>query len=236
LKGSSKRFWLAFLSSAFVALTGCSSTTEAPKETVRLLGEAYIGPYSAAIRKDISPAAPETAKLKHGDKVEIVDRRRRFFRIRTAGGALGWIDSRQLMNQAQMDALKLLAIQYGKTPRIGQAFVYEPLNLHNEANRQAPSFTQIPENARADVLLYRLAPRVPFATPKLIEDPKPVMRASRKRSKKYEKNEEKLPPPPPPAAPEPPEDWLDLSNTPRGGDGPEPKTPEQPPVRRDDRT
>jgi hypothetical protein len=237
LKGSSKRFWLAFLSSAFIALTGCSGTTEAPKEAIRVLGEAYIGPYSAVIRKDISPAAPETAKLKHGDKVEIVDRRRRFFRIRTASGALGWIDSRQLMNQAQMDALKLLAIQYAKTPRIGQVFVYEPLNLHNEPNRQAPSFTQIPENARADVLLYRLAPRVPFATPKLIEDPKPVVRASRKRSKKYEKNEEKVPPPPPPAAPEPPEDWLDLSNTPKGGDGPEPpKAPEQPPVRQDDWT
>lgn len=236
MKDGSKRFWLACLSAAFFALTGCGGS-EAPKENIRVLGEAYIGPYSAVIRKDISPAAPESAKLKHGDKVEIVDRRRRFLRVRTSAGALGWIDSRQLMNEEQMQALRMLALQYAKTPRVGQASVYEPLNLHNEPNRQAPSFAQISEKERADVLLYRLAPRVPFSPPKLIEEPKPVVRAARKKSKKYEKREDTVPPPPPPAAPEPPEDWLDLSNVPKGGDGPEPKGgSEQPPVRRDDWT
>lgn len=223
-----------FLSSilgTILLIASCGGKKEPPKEQVRVLGQAFIGPYEAVIRKEISPAAAEAAKLKHGDKVNLVERRRRFIRVQTAAGALGWIDSRQLLTQAQMDELAQLAAKNERSPRIGEATVYEPLNLHTEANRQSPSFAQIPASGRVDVIRYELAPRVPYKAPPLIAEPKPIPRPVRKKKEK----EPKVEPPPRPAAPEPPDDWLELSTTPKGGDGPTPPI-DQPVVRRDDWT
>ncbi len=168
----------------------------------------------APVRQDLSPRSPEVAQIAHGERVELLERRRRFFRIRTAKGVMGWMDSRQLMNAAQLEAIARQSASHRNTPAVAQATVYEPLNVHSDPNRQAPSFTQIPERGIVDVLLYQLAPRVPYKFPPLIEERKPEPRPSRKKGKKVEKANE-VPPPPPPDAPEPPEDWIEISKTER---------------------
>ena len=201
----SDRRWL--IAAALVTLSACASKPE--PEPVRVLGEAYAGPMTAPLRQDLSPRSPEVAQIQHGDKVELIDRRRRFFRVRTAAGAMGWIDGRQLLNARQLEQLRQLSETHRDAVPIGQATVYEPLNLHNEPNRGSPSFAQIPAKGIVDVLGYRYAPRVPYQPPPLLEE-KPVAPKAAKKKKGKGKDKEVEPPPPPPT-PELPEDWEELS-------------------------
>src|SRR5690606_3167417 len=101
-------------------------------------------------------------------------------------------------------------------------------NIHNEPNRQPPSFTQIPERGVVDVLGYLSAPRVPYQAPSVMPEKKPIQRVSRKKKKKGEEKKKEivseLPPPAPPALPD---NWQKLSQT--RTKRPEP-TPDQPPV------
>jgi hypothetical protein len=62
------------------------------------------------------------------------------------------LDGRQLLTAGQIAELDQLARKHAGSPKIGQATVYEPLNIHNEPNRQAPGFAQIPEKASSTSL------------------------------------------------------------------------------------
>ncbi len=191
----------------FAFLFSCGRSTVKSKSPV--VGEAFVGPTSLPIRQELSPKAAVSATVKHGDKLEILEYKRRFVRVRTPQGVEGWADTHQLLVPQQMADLRRMADNAAKATSQGTASAYEPLNMHTEANRASPSFWQIPEGAKVDVISHTLTPRTQAAqVSSPVAPPKPV-RTSRRRGK--EKSQPKIPPPPLPPAPKPPENWLELS-------------------------
>jgi len=182
-------------------LVGCGDELEHD----RSIGQAFAGPRNLPIHKEISPKSETIAVVKHGDKLEIIGRRRRFVRVRTPQGVIGWTHMGQLMAADQMTALDDLAERAAELPSHGKATVYEPLNVHTDPNRQAPSFYQIREGEQVDVILYEVAPRVEYHAPPIFK-PKPKPEPVVRKQPKY-------PPPPAPPPPPPPANWLELSKT-----------------------
>ncbi|MEK7408013.1 MAG: hypothetical protein AAB225_23325 [Acidobacteriota bacterium] len=175
---------------AFWLLSGCSSAPR--RETV--LGEAYIGPATLKLRRELTSRTADGPALKHGERVEIVGRRRTFVKVRGAQGVVGWALMSQLLSTEQMEALNRLAQRAAELPSHGAASVYEPLNVRTEPNRQAPTFHQIREGERVEVIEQRLAPRVPFRNPRLLPAPPET-------TKQAQKPKEPAEPPPPPVPP-----------------------------------
>lgn len=171
------------------------------------LAEAFVAPSTIQIRGQLVAGAELVATLHHGDRVEIVGRRRRFYKIRTASGAVGWADSLQLLSTRGMEYLRELSRQTEEAPSQGQATVFDVLNVHTAPNRQAPSIFQIQPGAKVEVIAHELAPRVPYDPPApllpALETVKTVTRKPRR--------EPKIPPPPRPKAPDPPPDWVRMS-------------------------
>lgn len=208
-------------------MASCGSAPE--RETA--LAEAFAGPIELKLREDVTPGTKTVATAKHGDKLQVLQVRRRFVRVRTSDGAVGWTDVRQLMTVAQMTELKQLAEFTAKLPSQGEAAVYGTLNVHTMPSRQSPSFMQIQEGVRVHALAHQAvarsggAPAPAFSIPK----PPPPVR------KKKEKDEPKVPPPPKAPAPALPGDWMDLSRTDLPGE-PEanPQTQKTEPVRMED--
>jgi hypothetical protein len=174
-----------------------------------VLGEAYAGPTTLALRQELTPKAPVSATVKHGERLEVLEYKRRFVKVRTSQGAEGWTDNRQLLSPEQMNALKTVAEQSARFPSQGAATVYESLNMHTEPSRGSPSFVQIAQGSKVDVIGHKITPRTQpvKASGPTLPKPKPV----RKRGK--EKPGTKIAPPPMPPAPKPPENWLELSGT-----------------------
>ncbi|MGH9666695.1 MAG: SH3 domain-containing protein [Bryobacteraceae bacterium] len=174
------------------------------------MGEAYAGPATLNLRKELAPQSATTATVKHGEKLEILGTRRRFVKVRTAQGAEGWTDGRLLLTPEQMEELRRLASGAAKLESQGMATIYEPLNMHSEPNRLASSFYQIPQSAKLDVLAHCVEPRVqpltkmPFAAANLRPAAPP-----RKPKAREAARAELLPP----AVPAPPANWLALSRT-----------------------
>ncbi len=172
------------------------------------LGEAFVGPATLTLRQELAPKSTVSATLKHGDKLEILEYRRRFVKVRSEQGAEGWTDMRQLLTPEQMAGLRHMAESVAQHPSHGAASAYEPLNMHFEPNRASPSFWQIPENVKVDVIGHKLTPLVqpaPVAAP--VAAPKPAP----KKRKSKEQAQTKIPPPAPGPAPKPPGNWLALS-------------------------
>ena len=190
---------------ALFLLTGCSTGPSPAPE----IGEAYAGPAVLKLRREVDLRSPAVGIVAHGDRLAIVGRRRRFVRVRTASGVEGWTDMRQLLSAAQMDQLNQLAETARQLPSQGAATVYEALNVHTEANRQAPSFYRVKEGETVDVVAHELDPRLPFAPKSILPPPTPRPKPSPKPE-----DERRVPRPPAPPPIRPPADWQELSKTP----------------------
>lgn len=191
--------WVCLVSLAWL-LAGCSSGPgRGPAQA-----EAYVGPATLRLRQEVGPRAPEVAVLRHGDRVEIISRRRRFVKIRTAQGAEGWTDLQQLLTSAEMQELKGLAQLSARMPSQGAATVFDGLNVHTAPHRQAPSFHRIREGELVDMIDHQVAARVPYQPRLATPEPKPAPKP------KPAKDDDalRLSPPPPP---KPPDNWLGIS-------------------------
>jgi hypothetical protein len=189
-----------------LCLAGCS-TKPAPAPSI---GEAYVAPATLPIRSDLSPRSPIVATLKHGDRVEVLQIRRRFVRLRAPQGAEGWTDNRQLMTSEQMDELLRMKEAARKLPSQGRGTVFESLNIHTEPNRGSPSFYQIPENGSVDVVSRRVVQRLPFKSEVVSAPPPPTAKKPKKKTEDSKQNPKAFALPKPPA-PKPPADWLEIS-------------------------
>jgi hypothetical protein len=194
------------MAAALVILAaGCRS---ARRETPAI-GEAFAGPSPLRIRADIPLDSAVVATIKHGDKVQILQRRRRFFRVRAPSGAEGLTDERQLLSATDMEALHELSRRAAKLPVQGQAVSYSDLNVHTLPARGAPSFLQVKAKEKVDVLTHLVAERNEIPRKSLIPPPPKKAKSEAKKPAKAPK----YPPPPMPKPPAPPSDWLDLSKS-----------------------
>jgi hypothetical protein len=195
------------------------------------VGIAYTGPTVVNLRADLGPRATVVVALQHGERLEVLESRRRFVRVRTAKGLEGWTDANYLLSQQQVSDLDQLAEFAAKLPSQGKGTTYDALNVHTAPSRQAPSFTQIPEGGAVDVLVHRVSPRnavMPPASSPVKTKSKAAKNASAKPDNPAK--EGKVPPPSPPPAPALPANWVELSR-PRaaelGGESP-PAEPAKP--------
>jgi hypothetical protein len=191
---------------------GCNQGPPAPPT----IGEAFVGPAVLKIRSDFPLQSATVATVQHGERLEIVQVRRKFIRVRTAQGKEGWTDERQLFAAADMKALRDLADRSAKMPSQGAATTYAVLNVHSQPSLASPTILQLKPNEHVDVLRSVLFPRneVPARTPLIPPAPKKKATAKKEKVKKAPK----FPVPPMPRPPTAPADWLDLSRTDPGDD------------------
>ncbi len=193
---------------ALLLLLGCSKGPKRPQS----VGEAFVGPAILKIRSDIPLQSSTVTTVKHGDRLEILQTRRRFLRVRTPGGAEGWTDERQLLAAGDLASLRELTAHAAKLPSQGIATTYAPLNIHTQPVLSSPSFLQLKESAKFDVLQSIMLPRSDAPRKSLIP---PAPKRKKGPPRKEAGMASKIPPPPMPKPPAPPPDWLELSKTDR---------------------
>jgi hypothetical protein len=114
-----------------------------------------------------------------------------------------------LLSPTEIATLRAFEKDVKSLPSQGVASTYDPLNVHTEPDRLAPSFIQLKENEKFDVVAHRLAPKGTQARKPLV--PPPVKKAP---EKKKPRESGRVGPPPMPKPPGPPANLLDLSKSP----------------------
>lgn len=187
-----------------VCLAACAALAGCLENHPTAAGQVFAGPAELVLHEDINPKSKPTGLVYHGDKLDVLQQRRRMFKVRAATGVQGWTDERNLMSTERMDALAKLEDQVRRWPSQGAATTFDELNVHTEAQRFSPSFIQIKPGETFDIMAHQISPRAE-PTHRILVKPQPKSDAGKKNSKK----KQVLPNAPP--APKPPADWLELS-------------------------
>jgi hypothetical protein len=199
-------FIATFFCLAVLALVACGPTGEhAPS-----FGEAWVAPATLQVRKELTLHSPVSMVLQHGERVDLLARRRRFIKIRASNGAEGWTDSRLLFSAVARETFEDLQERASSAPTLGRATVLDTVTAHTYPYRQAPALFQVGPKQSVDIIAHQRVERVPWDPPSLLEE-----LALRPRAAKKKKDAPLVPPPPPGPPPAVPDDWLLLSGYPQ---------------------
>lgn len=112
----------------------------------------YVSARRAYLRDRIAMVYNKVATLQNGDRVQILDRKRRFLKVRTDAGEEGWIEQRFVAGQDVYDALQQLARANVRDPAQSTATTRASLNMHVEPSRVSPAIYQLKEGDKVEVL------------------------------------------------------------------------------------
>ena len=127
-------------------LDGCNRGQTGSKEM------AYVSAPQAFLRDQVAAVYNKAGTVKNGEAVQVLGRDRRFARVRTSGGAEGWLEQRYLVSQETYDAFQKLAEQTHNDPVQATAIAHNQSNIHLEPGRDAEHLYQIDQGAKVSLL------------------------------------------------------------------------------------
>jgi SH3-like domain-containing protein len=148
---------------AILGLAGCSRRH-------RALEVAYVSAQQAALRDQVAAIYNRVGYVKNGERLEILDREKRFARVRTASGIEGWIEQRYLVDQKTYDGLQQLTRDNQNDPVQAPALLRNETNLHITPGRESEHLYQLPAGAKVAILKRATSEKQTSASPV----PKPV--------------------------------------------------------------
>ncbi len=118
----------------------------------RVLEVAYVSAPQAALRDQVAAIFNRVGNVKNGERVEVLEREKRFARVRTASGIEGWIEQRYLVDQKTFDALQKLTQDNQNDPVQAQGVLRNETNLHVTPGRETEHLYQLAAGAKVALL------------------------------------------------------------------------------------
>ena len=118
----------------------------------RVLEVAYVSAPQAALRDQVAAIYNRVGNVKNGERVEIIDREKRFARVRTASGIEGWIEQRFLVDQKTFEAFQKLTQDHQNDPVQAPGVLRNETNLHVSPGRETEHLYQLASGAKVSLL------------------------------------------------------------------------------------
>jgi len=121
----------------------------------------YVSAPETSLRDRVATLYNKMGTVHNGDRVEVLEKQRRFVRVRTDGGQEGWIEERSLVPQDIYDGFQKLAQDNTNTPVQAKGTTRAELNMHVAASRDADHLYQLKDGEKVDVLRRATAEKNP---------------------------------------------------------------------------
>jgi SH3-like domain-containing protein len=118
----------------------------------RVLEVDYVSATQVNLRDQLAQSYNKVATAQNGDRVDVLDREKRFAKVRTAQGAIGWVEQRYLVSQDVFDAFQILAQSEIGVPVQGTAITRNDTNLHVQPGRDTDHLYQLTQGAKISTL------------------------------------------------------------------------------------
>ena len=133
--------------------TGCSRKSITHHEYM------YVSAAETSLRDRVATMFNKEGSVNNGDRVEVLERQRRFLRVRTDKGQEGWIEERSLVPQDVYDGFQKLAQDDSSTPVQAHGTTRAELNMHLTPTRDGDHLYQLKDGEKVDILRRATSPK-----------------------------------------------------------------------------
>jgi hypothetical protein len=125
----------------------------------RVLEVMYVSAPQAFLRDRVAAMYNKTATVKNGDRLDVIDREKRFVKVRTSTGVEGWIEQRYVISQQVYDHFQTLTREHQNDPVQATGSTRNDTNLHIEPGRESDHLYLLPAASKVAVLSRGMAER-----------------------------------------------------------------------------
>lgn len=112
----------------------------------------YVSAPETSLRDRIATMFNKVGTVHNGDRVDVLERQKRFVRVRTDSGAEGWIEQRSLVSQEVFDGFQNLARDSAGTAVQAHGTTRAELNMHLTPSRDGEHLYQLKEGEKVEIL------------------------------------------------------------------------------------
>lgn len=132
---------------------GCQHSGPGGGETM------YVSAPQANLRDHVAAVYNRIGSVSNGERVEVLERQRRFVRVRTAQKQEGWVELRALVPDDVYEQFQKLSKENRGTPVEGHGITRTELNMHVAPGRDTDTLYQLAENTKVELLKRATAER-----------------------------------------------------------------------------
>lgn len=112
----------------------------------------YVSAAETSLRDRVATMYNKVGSVHNGERVEVLERAKRFLRVRTDRGVEGWIEQRSLVTQDVFDGFQKLGQDATSTAVQGHGTTRAELNMHLTPARDGEHLYQLKEGEKVEIL------------------------------------------------------------------------------------
>lgn len=119
----------------------------------------YVTAKQTFLRDRVAAVSNRTGTVGNGDKLEVIERGRRFYKVKTSKGEEGWIDEKAVATQEVFDQFEHLKVQHKNDPPVASAVVRDDVYMHSSPGRDSERLFRLSEGEKLKLLRRATLPK-----------------------------------------------------------------------------
>jgi SH3-like domain-containing protein len=138
-----------------LAVSGCSRFKHKQESEV-----VYVLLKQAYLRDRVAAVSNRVGAVQNGDRLDVLEHGRRFLKVRTAKGEIGWIEEHAVVNPEVVTGFETLRSHHQKDPVIATAVLRDDGYLHLKPGRDTERYYLLPEGDKLQLLVRASVPKM----------------------------------------------------------------------------